>query len=214
MKYALLLMLCGCGGASHAYMDGAPLAPVEPRTIYTPNGAGLPEYWGQPAPPVERSPHARVLPETPETRREPGIWAGDAPKARPRIMDLLVPAPEDIHGDGLPIEAQQMCADVVTEDLGKVSKAVARLSPLQRACLAAHAHYRCLQWLDHSLKKQPRNDLTARMADALLTAAAASAGWADTLCKALPNNPDPAVFGALRDIDTIRATKEAPKWKN
>jgi hypothetical protein len=59
-------------------------------------GVGAPMY-GQPGPQMHpRSPHGRVLPETPETRKGPGIWAAHPPDDAPTItFNWDVPVPED-----------------------------------------------------------------------------------------------------------------------
>jgi hypothetical protein len=92
MRYLLLLLfLTGCASsAPGTFKRGAYVSPP-PAPAARP-GVGAPSV-GQPGRPhaLPRSPHVRVLPETPETMREPGLWAGDEPKAiaGPKVAILL-----------------------------------------------------------------------------------------------------------------------------
>src|SRR4051812_21184410 len=95
----LLLLLVACTASEPGrYRDGARLPPPEPRTTYTPAGAGLPEYFAQPEQrrPPEPVP-TRALPETPESRKEPGLWGAESPQAAkgtPTAPEILgVPLP-------------------------------------------------------------------------------------------------------------------------
>jgi hypothetical protein len=84
MRYVLLCLLClGCAsGAPTTYSKGTlrppPPAPTRP-------GVGLPAYEPgvRPMPPQPNPAPRRVLPQTPETRKEPGLWASEAPEATP-----------------------------------------------------------------------------------------------------------------------------------
>lgn len=84
MRFLILLFLTACAtSAPSRYEQGAfrPAPPVFVPSQDAPHTVGQPGYVTPPASQPERSPHTRVLPETPETRREPGLWAGDEPKA-------------------------------------------------------------------------------------------------------------------------------------
>jgi len=114
MRYLLLLLLtasCATSPAPRAhrpayYCDGLEVS-CPPEAFahpgYTPRGTGLPEYRPTAEEPeVERSPHKRLLPQTPETRREAGIWAADRPPRSlpPRKVtfytsDYEYPMPDD-----------------------------------------------------------------------------------------------------------------------
>lgn len=104
----LCLFLAACAAPErHELRDGAPVrtAPVFVTPGYTPAGAGLPEYMpGHPEPVrIEPNPRpARLLPQTPETRREPRIWATNEPDA-PHVNDDGKPAPL-VLGERLPYE--------------------------------------------------------------------------------------------------------------
>ena len=73
---AVAVVVAGCATSQEAPETYA-WAPVRPPAV---PGTGLPTH-GQPGQvrpqPLPRSPHKRVLPPT----REPGLWAGDAPRA-------------------------------------------------------------------------------------------------------------------------------------
>jgi Family of unknown function (DUF6310) len=73
---AVAVVVAGCATSQEAPETYA-WAPVRPPAV---PGTGLPTR-GQPGQvrpqPLPRSPHKRVLPPT----REPGLWAGDAPRA-------------------------------------------------------------------------------------------------------------------------------------
>ena len=73
---AVAAVVAGCATSQEAPETYA-WAPVRPPAV---PGTGLPTH-GQPGQvrpqPLPRSPHTRVLPPT----REPGLWAGDAPRA-------------------------------------------------------------------------------------------------------------------------------------
>lgn len=144
-------MLYGCT-APHAYMDGAPVrvAPVEPITTYTPAGAGLPEYWGQPdRPTLEPNPKpTRELPQTEKTRREPGIWASDKRKIGGplKILDVVLPVPtfedEQEAGD------VDVCAWAIGDLLrpnGPLAAYLLALRPDQRFCGVLRAWSFCMR---------------------------------------------------------------------
>jgi hypothetical protein len=95
--FAITVLLIACaGGAPTQYAQGVPVAPSAPPfnpVTRSPVTVGQPGYAGS-AEGLPRS-HGRVLPETPETRKEPGIWASDKPEDPPDIFvieDLLPPS--------------------------------------------------------------------------------------------------------------------------
>lgn len=146
MRWLLLVLFVGCAGPHREFRDGAPVrAPVaEPRAAYTPAGAGLPEYWGQPVESVERSPHARVLPQTPETRREDGLWAAHDERRTPILLDLFPPMSPDARTDW-DYEVPEQCARSMMESLRRTETIGRALSlPTNiRLCLAARLYRMC-----------------------------------------------------------------------
>lgn len=103
---------------------------------------------GQAAPEYPRSPHQRELPPT----REPGLWAGDVPKASrpsvsppPEILGVTLPF---VNGDTTSPEDEyptRACAAMMTTILPKVAERnrVESLTPEQRRCLAARLYEEC-----------------------------------------------------------------------
>ena len=145
MRLLPLLFLVACAAPHRELKDGARLPPPEPRTAYTPAGAGLPEYWAQPEPkPLPRSPYKRVLPETPETRRAPGIWASDVggePKAPPTLLG--VPLPIGVDENDHVTRTSRACVTLLHAAIIKSGQALSGLSPQQRRCLGATLYFMC-----------------------------------------------------------------------
>lgn len=211
----LSLVLAACATPGGAYMDGAPLAPVEPRVTYAPAGAGLPEYWGSPeAPKVERSPHRRELPPT----REPGLWAGDQPRsARVPWADW----PTTVLGVELPIHpgledeiyAQQTrkCAFVISRlaDEDVMRRAMAALSAPEIRCLVARLHLFCTwedeRYLPIAMRSDDRPPPALR--DAIHKNYASAQRFEEAMCKDV--NADaltPLVrHGVTRWVDVLRS---------
>lgn len=146
------VLVHGCGGPSHHdLMRGAFAVPPPPARP----GVGAPVV-GQPgaraAPP--RSPHHRVLPQTPDTQREPGLWAGDQPRAasapwngrEPILLGLRLPDPD--HEDPLyplMLEQRVRCAHHgdALYDLKMRPEDLVAESGRVRACLAAYSWRHC-----------------------------------------------------------------------
>jgi hypothetical protein len=120
----------------------SPNTPPEPA--YTPPGTGLPEV-GQPgshAAPVPRSPNKRLLP----TSSEPGLWAADgAPVASLPLMPPLfgepLPYPPGVGNGEISRRLADSCVETMTDAAKQAGtlEAILRLSPVVRACMAAHA---------------------------------------------------------------------------
>lgn len=151
MRYLLLLFLYGCTSSTpRLFADGAPLAPPGPRVTYTPTGTGLPpEYWGTPeAPKPERSPHARTLPQTPETIREPGLWAGDQPHAGPIVKAGGIVLQEPQEPTDVDHVIMRQCARVLesmVEELPRLREAYERLVFGEKMCAIAKAYEMCAE---------------------------------------------------------------------
>lgn len=156
MKYALhfavlsLAAAFACATPSPTeYRDGAPMRPAETRPVYTPAGAGLPEYWAEPQPEAKpRSPHKRYLPPS----REPGIWAGDSPMASsdanadPRLFRVPLPTPE---ADPDPQDKAIAIYCAVSMETAAVSSGVPasmfKIDMDARQCLAAKLYRACVE---------------------------------------------------------------------
>lgn len=148
----LAILLSGCvSPARREYRDGPMVraAPTFTTPGYTPAGAGLPEY-GAPAdaPPLPRSPHARVLPETPDTMREPGLWSGDQPHAGPVLKagGIVLQAPQEPTDVDYAI--MRRCAialDAMVEELPTIREVYQRLVLGERMCAVARAYQVCAE---------------------------------------------------------------------
>lgn len=129
-RYALLLLLCGCAG-----MQGIPMAPSAPAfspVEDAPITIGQPGYVGHEP---ERSPHKRMLNQTPETMREPGIWAGDAPDTQIHsALGVALPAADNPGIESAANACSQMYMEVFHE-IPDLAKEALRLTEEQRACL-------------------------------------------------------------------------------
>jgi len=157
----LLLLLASCASPPSTarrstLRDGVEVAPaaefVPPG--YTPKGAGLPEYIpGAPEPTGPRSPYRRVLPQTPETRKQAGVWSAEEPRAStgPNIATIArigIPAPED--EEATPV--LKWCSDKANAALDgaiRVQRGLDQLTPVQRSCAVATILYECAFTVRH-----------------------------------------------------------------
>lgn len=161
MRAAILaLFLVACAPpARRTYQDGPPsrAAPAFVHPGYAPAGAGLPEYMpGQPEP-LPRSPHGRILPETPETRRGPGIWAGDEPKQDVRYLPLLNVALSLPPKPTIPeLEMIVHCKLTLEAAGGHELNPLLRLPDDERACIAARLFSHCADGLTHKADRLKR----------------------------------------------------------
>lgn len=104
---AVVISACATDGAAPTiYGQGIPVAPRPPAfspTLDAPITTGQPGYIG-PAENLPRSPYGRMLPQTPETRKEAGIWAANSPKDAPAVHlddDLSIPLPENASPEAI-----------------------------------------------------------------------------------------------------------------
>lgn len=138
--YAVLLLSLACSAPQDpgTILDWAPVrAPPVP-------GVGLPKPRAPTltpaAKPQPQPKPARHLPQTPETRKVPGIWAGDAPHAStrraPDLLDVVFPLPDGIEPEHVPALAE--CGNVygpIFKTLSAVLQHALNLEPEDRACL-------------------------------------------------------------------------------
>jgi hypothetical protein len=156
--HALAVLLAGCAATPPTqYAQGVPVAPRAPSfspALDAPITVGQPGYVG-PAENLPRSPHGRVLPQTPATQREPGLWAGDQPRAvateppdwrtrEPRVLGIAIPEKEGMGPDDIVI--LKRCAAATDSALTAVlaPAAISGLTPVERQCLAQIAHGNCV----------------------------------------------------------------------
>lgn len=149
MRFALLLLLVGCAGNQSAF----PVAPIAnpylappPGIIDAPITVGQPGYAGSPEN-MPRS-HGRVLPQTPETRKEAGIWATrDTELEKISITvagvtwDVIVVNKDD--SSALVALACEQTVNDVLRDHPAIRDAVAELSAEERRCFAAVTYQDC-----------------------------------------------------------------------
>lgn len=155
----LLLFLSACGAPSHTYRQGIPVAPSAPAfnpAWDAPVTTGQPGYVG-PAENLPRSPHGRVLPETPDTRREPGLWAGDEPRAAKTppwatwpttVLGVALPPLEDLADESFQQQVQK-CSYLISRvaDDDVIQRSLKELSPEQLQCFVARMNLYCA-WED------------------------------------------------------------------
>lgn len=155
--HALAVLLAGCAATPPTqYAQGVPVAPRAPSfspTLDAPITVGQPGYVG-PAENLPRSPHGRVLPQTPETQREPGLWVGDQPRGsfspwsdrEPIIVGVVLPEPTgDDPEERLVRHRVRKCAyraDTLFNIKMRPEDLVAAPANV-RACLAAYAFRYC-----------------------------------------------------------------------
>jgi len=156
----VLLLLCACssGPAPRTYRQGV-FVPVETPAFSPVEDA--PIHVGQPGyvspEDVPRSPYRRVLPQTPETRREAGIWAAggnhDEPIPDIRIFDVPIPVSTSAKTAD-DVAPTSWCAGEMLRrinDAGLKAR-IMLLSFAERRCLVAKLMDGCAQWTQDSTK--------------------------------------------------------------
>jgi hypothetical protein len=139
---------CATPEPSHGDLhQGVPRPPARP--VFVPR-QDAPHKVGQPgtlAPPREyprAPPGQRVLPQTPESRNEPGIWAtGSPPSTQKQPAILGVPIP---FGDNLPDPRDWWLTEGCGVMMDKAARAVVGktiLPPALLRCLVAQQYYTC-----------------------------------------------------------------------
>jgi hypothetical protein len=110
---------------------------------------GQPEYVG-PVENLPRSPHGRVLPQTPATRKEPGMWAVDGPKASKKepldIFGFYAPVPDEAQVLEEIASPIWLCSAYVrmTAYGKRKSPEIMRMPDAIRWCLAARLYHACI----------------------------------------------------------------------
>lgn len=199
MRYLLLLLvLSACSSVPKRqvyYCDGVETCPPEAFTHpgYTPAGAGLPEYIpAEEVPKAPRSPHKRPLPETPKTRREPGIWAGDTarasindPASPVSVLGVSIPHHPDVKtaGDAYSATACAMSINLAAQNDTSLMAQVQAMSLEQRKCVAAAAYLQCTHGLT-----QRQEQFDWRVQQKMASTADAAARFLLSVC---PESPDP-----------------------
>jgi len=165
---ALLLSLAACTSGPSEYHRGTfvppPPAPARP-------GVGLPTYdpHARPFPPQPQPKPTRVLPETPETRRGPGIWASDdttPPKPKggkgPVLWDVELPMPPLVQSED-PLEQiapALACTRAVKQRIETMGlrEQVVSMEPHQRTCFLIRLYAFCLRDMSGNIKAENPRD--------------------------------------------------------
>jgi hypothetical protein len=223
----LVLVLSACASQQPAtYNQGAFRPPPPPAfnpTTDAPITIGQPGHRDPAA--LPRSHHGRVLPQTPDTRREPGIWAAtDAPPTGPlEVLGVKIPLTgDDAKADPRSAHLRR-CAGELTmltasmpgfaaEDLD------ASLGPASRRCLAARAMVACM---DHRYKmaldarvRLPASQFKAAAGPVNILASATNEArrLEHNLCH--PHDMHQMTFGTTLDVltSTWRETHGSEPW--
>jgi hypothetical protein len=155
--YPLLFLLAACASSTPTqYAQGVPALPRAPAfnpTLDAPITTGQPGYVG-PAENLPHSPHRRVLPETPDTRKEPGLWAAEPPTSAtgdvPEILGLALP-PLDLDDSAESLANQKDCADRWAKVLRQsgLGRQRPKMPPAEQRCAAALMYVLC--WKEEGL---------------------------------------------------------------
>lgn len=177
-----------------------------PIHIGQPGEVGSPEMF-------PRSPHKRVLPQTPETLKGPGIWAGDGAHASSKdtpgmLLGLVLPYPDDATTPGERAPAE-ICADLMNKaaDEAVPAETLQRLSKEERHCLAARMYHRCaVYFLQHDMAGIESGEHYDREHSKGVDGLVERAGrLADEECKTLPIKHDVINGLVQRSFDAMRA---------
>lgn len=142
-----LMLLASCSSGPVEFRRGSPVAPA-PANVRP--GVGAP-VLGQPSQPhgLPRSPYGRVLPQTPETRKEPGIWAGDDPRRAPHppafVDDVQLPNLEPATSKDETVMAYG-CANMMPHTMRRLGVyPMQGLTYEQRRCVVAEYFDDCVK---------------------------------------------------------------------
>lgn len=163
MKWMLLLLLASCAANQSAFPVAPPFNPMTDAPITI----GHPGYVDS-SPKPERSPYKRVLPQTPQTRKEAGIWASDAQVGRPAPTLLSMPVPLPPNGEDQQVDTlAYRCAATMNsaaEDIG-IRSVLHAVQKESRQCLSMQLYHYCLF---QSTKGKDMDDPTRRKIEAFL----------------------------------------------
>jgi hypothetical protein len=138
------------------YQQGVPVRPP-PAAVRPGVGAPLVGQPGTAAGAVPRSPHSRALPPS----REPGLWAGDEPRASARAAEpgvrlgpVLLPFPDDAD-TGRAQGPATACATALDRALVRTKHRIRylNLKPDAQKCVAMLLYARCAASLKEGAEK-------------------------------------------------------------
>ena len=187
----ILSLLTACAANQSAFPTPRP--PSFSPTLDAPITTGMPGYVGSPAnlPP---SPHKRVLPETPETRKQAGIWAvkDSDERVTPILLDVFPPTSMDAQTPW-DYEVPEQCARTMLDALKRaklLQAANALESPIKR-CLAARLYSACAdEWRKDVEAEGSPLAAMADMVRAVRLMNETARELQRTLCASLPRSSD------------------------
>lgn len=205
-------LAAGCAtpdsGGVRTYQQGIPMAPRAPA--FNPM-ADAPHTVGQPGhvarEHVPRTASTRILPETPETRREAGIWASGLPTAKeewpvfPSILGVPLPLPVGAKTNDERYYARKCgrhmhrLADAESPDAGDA------FSEAARRCLAARLYRACMDAEDAALLDGAHD---ASFAQYITATRAVAAAFMKSACATVPR--DATVDGIVEKLSRLYTT--------
>lgn len=225
MRYLTLILvaLASCAAPQHTsseYQRGT-YAPVRPAPARPGVGApvvGQPGYVG-PLEGLPRSPHGRVLPETPETRREPGIWSAEPPDATltlerdrvPAILGVSIPLPST--NSDVDFLLARGCADTMSIAAKKILKSFDAIPELKsvfnlpvKRCAAARLYRECVGDLtpDSSMYKFLDTKVESGLDEAIKRASEVARLNVKRECSKVSLSPDLKAFVYRVDLEWIK----------
>jgi hypothetical protein len=219
--FVIVAVVAACAGSTPTeYQRGTytppPPAPTFNPTRSAPHTVGQPGYVG-PVEGLPRSPHGRVLPQTPETRKGPGIWA-----AKPASEE---PPDRFVFGIGLPFipdipeedERQQLvyrCARMI-QDVIKRSAMVQEWTQLsfgEKFCIAAKAYDFCARQ-DQAWFHETEKPVTDYWKDAANRGAASAEDFEKKLCGPKDHSTEAARVFARRVLEQWNSALRKDTWK-
>lgn len=145
LPVVLLLTACASQTARTTYRQGAFPTPAEFSPVEdAPHTMGQPGYAGEPQR-LPRGTDRRILPQTPETRREAGVWSASAPDASGEMVSILgfAFAPATVNPEAR--TAAGICADSIAKAAASSQRTIfpSRLNEDARRCVAARMFWHC-----------------------------------------------------------------------
>lgn len=215
----VLVVLLWCGAAL-AQPAVRPAPPAFNPAQDAPHTVGQPGYLEpQRVHPPEPRP-TRVLPETPETRRGPGIWATNPPMYAPqrqrgdpipdlRVLDVPVPHHPDAK-DGWETAPTEQCVATseyvfMAGDMGLAARAH-RLSGERRTCLVALDHESCVEDLHRRWHAaMAASGAVSPLATWFDKALESARAWARKTCGPRPDDPEIDAILRAMEVGNRRA---------
>jgi hypothetical protein len=160
---AALLLLSACGPSARGPLVLPPPPALRP-------GHGLPTY-DPTSPQVKPEPGPtprRVLPQTPDTRRGPGIWASETPPTAERGPEIFgTPPLEPEHSNPGHVAEMSHCANMMRRASEMAGEDGSGLTARGRKCVAARLYLVCAEDWEKHATDVAREEAARRTATAL-----------------------------------------------